>query len=172
MGRSFLPSTRALFPFSQGKHKGTGNLETPEPFKIEEKTKAKAKAKAKWTCCQKTLLVLSLLTVVAAVAFLIAFPTIFDTILHSFHAKQNITFHDNDTVTFYQHGGGSGTRKLRATTPQDDQVAVLTPCLWIPCWTSCISPGSNTSFPSFLPPRPRPPRQVCVRVMSQSCAPR
>lgn len=53
-----------------------------EEFEVEEKNKT-TKTKEKWTCCQITLVIFSLFSVVAGVTLLVAFPYIFDAVLHS-----------------------------------------------------------------------------------------
>lgn len=149
---------------------------TPEQLKVEE---TKKKVKTKWTCCQITLLTMSLLTVALSAALFGSSQVIFDTILKAqlevvpgsysykmwhytpvpiylrfylfnitnpeefaaggmavleevgpyvyreLHEKMNMTFNDNDTVTYYQQRKWLWDKDESGSLSQDDQVIVL-----------------------------------------------
>ncbi|XP_045115410.1 sensory neuron membrane protein 2-like [Portunus trituberculatus] len=161
---------------------------TREKLKAERKEK-KRKCKEKWTCCQITLLVLSLLTVAVSVALLIAFPAMFNAILSAkmevvegsysyqlwhntpvpiflrfyiynltnskdfsagakavlqevgpyvyreYHKKKNISFHDNNTVTFYQQRWWTWDQEASGNLTQEDKVVILNTVPVAAAWT-------------------------------------
>lgn len=172
------------YGFAAEEQHGAATREEPK----EEKAKKK-KTKAKWTCCQIFLMVLFLLMVAASVAFLIAFPAIFDAILNSkmevvpgsyayklwhytpvpiflrfyiynltnpddfangekavlqeigpyvyqeFHEKKNISFHDNNTVTFYQQRWWMWDQEASGNLTQNDTIIVLNTVPVAAAWT-------------------------------------